>query len=58
MSLSNEQLASAYAIAKVLGYELSFDEFQKEYPTYYEETFKSLNSNSQLAKCEAIPRPY
>ena len=42
--LNREQLANAYAIAKVLGAELSLDEFEKKYSQYYEETINELNS--------------
>ena len=41
--LNREQLANAYAIAKVLGAELSLDEFEKKYSQYYEETINELN---------------
>lgn len=58
MNLSNEQVANAYAIAKVLGSELSAQEFQKAYSQYHNEALKELNSNLQPAKCEAVQRPY
>jgi hypothetical protein len=58
MPLLNEQVASAYAIAKTLGCELSAQEFQQAYSQYHAEALNELNSNAQLAKCEAMPRPY
>lgn len=58
MTVFNEQVASAYAIAKVLGSELSVQEFQSEYSQYHDEALNELNSNSQLATCEAMQRPY
>ena len=53
-----EQVANAYAIAKVLGSELSVQEFQKEYSYHLDEAISVLNSDSQLAQCEAVQRPY
>ena len=58
MNLFNEQFASAYAIAKILGCELSVQEFLKVYSQYRDEALKELNSNRQFATCEAVPRPY
>lgn len=58
MNLFDEQVANAYAIAKTLGYEFSVQEFQKEYSQYHDEALKALNSNCQLATCEAMQRPY
>ena len=57
--MNREQLAHAYAIAKVLGAELSLDEFEKKYSQYYEETINELNSRSvELAKTKVIPRTF
>lgn len=58
MNLSNEQVADAYAIAKILGSELTAKEFQKVYSQYHNEALEELNSNLQPAKCEAVQRPY
>lgn len=58
MNLFNEQVANAYAIAKIMGLNLSVQEFQKLYSQYTNEAHAELNSNSNLAKCEAMQRPY
>ena len=56
--MDNKQKANAYAIAKVLGYEKSIDEFIQEYSQYYEKTIKELNSRPfELGKAEAIENP-
>lgn len=56
---TNEQIASAYAIAKILGSELSVQEFQEEYSQYHDEVLKELNSKpAEYAKCEAFERPF
>ena len=54
--MDNKQLANAYAIAKVLGYEKSFEEFISEYSQYYDETYKKLQS--ELPKNEAYAVEY
>lgn len=57
--MNREQLANAYAIAKVLGAELSLDEFEKKYSQYYEETINDLNSRPvELAKTKVMPRTF
>ncbi|CUO85744.1 Uncharacterised protein [[Eubacterium] contortum] len=56
--MTNEQIANAYAITKVLGSDLSFDEFQKIYSEYYTESINELNSRLEYAKCEAVERPF
>lgn len=53
---TNEQIASAYAIAKVLGSELSVQEFHSEYSQYHDEALNELNSNLQTAQCEVPDR--
>lgn len=54
--MQNEQIANAYAIAKVLGVSLSVEEFQKKYSQYYNESLNKLNSNPTYAQCEAMDR--
>ena len=55
--MNREQLANAYAIAKVLGAELSLDEFEKKYSQYYEETINELNSRpAELAKTTVMKK--
>ena len=52
--MDNKQLANAYAIAKVLGYEKSVDEFKEKYDQYYSKTINILNSKPVMpAKAEA-----
>ena len=54
--MRNEQIANAYAIAKVLGVSLSVEEFQEKYSQYYNESLNKLNSNPTYAQCEAMDR--
>lgn len=56
--MPNEQVADAYAIAKILGVDLSVDEFQKLYSQYYNEAINELNSKVEYAQCEAMERPF
>ena len=57
--MDNKQLSNAYAIAKVLGYEKSIDEFKEKYDQYYSETINDLNSRPvKLAKTEATQNPF
>lgn len=54
-----EQIASAYAISKVLGCELSLDEFEKQYSQYYEEFINELNSRpTPLAQTTVFKKPF
>ena len=55
--MNREQLAHAYAIAKVLGAEFSLDEFEKKYSQYYEETINELKSRPvELAKTSVMQK--
>lgn len=55
--MNREQLANAYAIAKVLGAELSLDEFEKKYSQYYEETINELKSRPvELTKTSVMQK--
>lgn len=57
--MDSKQLANAYAIAKVLGYEKSVDDFKEKYDQYYSETINILNSKPvKLAKVEAVQNPF
>ena len=57
--MDNKQLANAYAIAKVLGYEKSVDEFKEKYDQYYSKTINILNSKPvELAKVESMQNPF
>lgn len=38
----NQQLADRYALAKLLGYQGSVDDFKKEYDQYYNDFINSL----------------
>lgn len=57
--MDNKQLANAYAIAKVLGYDKSVDEFKEKYDQYYLETINELNSTPvKQAKVEVMQNPF
>lgn len=58
MALFAEQVANAYAIARILGSESTAEEFLIEYRKYYEESLNALSSDNRLAECEAVQRPY
>lgn len=54
-----EQIANAYAIAKICGSKLSLDEFEKQYTQYYEEYINELNSRPvPLAQATAFKKPF
>lgn len=56
--MDNKQLANAYAIAKIMGYKKSVDDFKPEYEKIYNETINELNSRPvELAKVEAVENP-
>ena len=55
--MDNKQKSSAYAIAKVLGYEKSFEEFISEYSQYYDETYKKLQSELHKNEAYAVKYP-
>lgn len=57
--MSNKELANAFAIAKVCGFDKSIDEFQKMYSQYYNEAIKELNSKPiETAKVTATKNPF
>lgn len=58
MTLFAEQVANAYAIARILGSELTAEEFLIEYRKYHEEALNALSSDNRLAECEAVQLPY
>lgn len=58
MTLFAEQVANAYAIARILGSELTAEEFQSKYSQYHEEALNALSSDNRLAECEVMQRPY
>lgn len=54
---SQSEIVSAYANAKVLGYEKSFEEFSKLYSQYYNETLKEIDDkNPNIAV--AVQNPF
>lgn len=56
--MDNKQKVSMYALAKVLGYEKSLDDFISEYSQYYEEAVKEFSSKPiEPAKIEAVKNP-
>lgn len=57
--MDNQKKASLYAVAKVLGYEKSLDDFISEYSKHYDEAIKELNAKPvEPAKVKAVPSPY
>lgn len=57
--MDNKQLANAYSIAKVMGYQKPIDDFKEEYQKVYAETINELNSRPvEPAKVEAIQNPF
>lgn len=57
--MDNKQIANAYAIAQVLGYKQSIDEFKEKYEQYYSKTINELNSKPiEIAKVEAVSNPF
>lgn len=51
--MDNKQISNAYAIAKMLGYGSSFENFISEYSQYYNEAYQKLQS--ELPKNTAKP---
>lgn len=57
--MAAEKYVSAYAIAKICGYNVSYDDFKKLYDQYYSEIISSLPTEEpQLAKIEAASNPF
>nr|DAR47374.1 MAG TPA: hypothetical protein [Bacteriophage sp.] len=57
--MTAEKYVSAYAIAKICGYNGSYDDFKKLYDQYYSEIISSLpTEEQQLAKIEAANNPF
>lgn len=56
--MDNNQNASSYAIAKVLGYNKSFEQFIEEYSQYYEETLQSIKSQTPTNTVQATQNPF
>lgn len=57
--MDNKQIASAYAVAKILGYKESFDNFKAEYSKIYNETIKELNPQPiENGKVDATANPF
>lgn len=58
-NLDNKQLAHDYAIAKILGYDKSVNEFKEKYDQYYSETISELNSKPvEIAKVAPVKNPF
>lgn len=53
-----KQKANAYAIAKVLGYQKSVEDFTKEYSQYYDEAYEKLQSKLEPNKVEVTQNPF
>lgn len=54
--MDSKQLADRYAIAKLLGYQGSVEQFKIEYRKYYDEFMSTIKS--QPAKATAIGNPF
>lgn len=57
--MTTEKYVSAYATAKICGYNGSYDDFRKLYDQYYSEIISSVPTEEpQLAKTEAANNPF
>ncbi len=56
--MDNKQKANAYAIARVLGYKNSVEDFIHEYSRYYDETYKALQSELPPNTAKAVENPF
>lgn len=57
--MTAEKYISAYATAKICGYNGSYDDFRKLYDQYYSEIISSAPAEElQLAKAEATNNPF
>lgn len=57
--MTAEIYISAYATAKICGYNGSYDDFRKLYDQYYSEIISSISTKEpQLAKAEATNNPF
>lgn len=57
--MTAEKYISAYATAKICGYNGSYDDFRKLYDQYYSEITSSVSAEEpQLAKAEATNNPF
>ena len=55
--MGDKEYASLYAVAKICGFDNSFDDFKKLYDQYYSETVNSL-PEPDLTKVEAVSNPF
>ena len=55
--MGDKEYASLYAVAKICGFDNSFDDFKKLYDQYYSETVNSL-PEPDLANVEAVSNPF
>lgn len=57
--MTAKKYISAYATAKICGYNGSYDDFRKLYDRYYSEIISSISTKEpQLAKAEATNNPF
>lgn len=57
--MDSEQVASAYAVAKIMGYEKSVDDFEAEYEPIFKEARSSiLQKRNKPAPVDAVPNPF
>ena len=55
--MSDKEYASLYAIAKICGFNKTFDDFKKLYDQYYSEII-NYSPEPELGKAEAVPTPF
>lgn len=55
--MDDKQKASSFAIAKVLGYDKSFEQFIEEYSQYYDEASRKIKENMPKNTVEAVQNP-
>ena len=55
--MGDKEYASLYAVAKICGFNKSFDDFKELYDQYYSEIIESL-PESEPCKAEAIKHPF
>lgn len=56
--MDDKQKASSFAVAKVLGYDKSFEQFVEEYSKYYDETLQKIKENTPKNTVTATENPF
>lgn len=55
--MGDKEYASLYTVAKICGFNKSFDDFKKLYDQYYPETINAL-PEPDIDKVEAVSNPF